>query len=132
MFSCSDNEDINKSDITSQSIKKVLNEMKSLGDNENKVVTFELKNILKKDYKEHFKLINYSQKVLAFAAGTNRETIKKDNYTVTCTWGDGSTKVTECGANVGCAGQATWDCLENGGCATICNAKITYKPAIIN
>lgn len=133
IISCSNTRDVDKSDVTIKDIEKVLENMKSLGDSEGKIVSFELKNIIKEDYKKHFNLIENSKKILDFATGTiKKRTLQEDNYTVTCTWGDGTTKVTKCGANVGCAGQATWDCLENGGCTTICNAKITYKPAIIN
>lgn len=128
---CSDTEETTSNEIQEATIEKILQDMKEVGDARGKIVVFEMKNYNGQDYKKHFELIENSTKVLAFATGLkNNNTSPGDNYTVTCTWGDGETTVTECGENVGCAGEATWDCLNNGGCATICNAKITYTPSI--
>ncbi|QHI36469.1 hypothetical protein IMCC3317_18320 [Kordia antarctica] len=128
---CSDTEETNSNNIQEATIEKILQDMKKVGDAKGKIVVFEMKNYKGQDYKEHFELIENSTKVLAFATGLkNNSKSPGDNYTVTCTWGDGDTTVTECGESAGCAGQATWDCLENGGCATVCNAKITYTPSI--
>lgn len=117
--SCSEKDDTNTGEISQVDIEEILTEMKSLGESEGKIIVFEI--------------IENSEKVLAFATGQD---INKrglgDNYTVTCTWGNGESEITECGESVPCAGQATWDCLENGGCATICNAKITFTPANIS
>ena len=130
--SCTDKEEVKTgaNSVNQKMIETILVEMKTLGDAQGKIIEFDVKNISKKDYRNHFEILKNSKKILDFASGSS-EKRKEDNYTVTCTWGNGTTKVTECGSNVGCAGQATWDCLENGGCATICNAKITYTPAII-
>ena len=123
----------NSNSVTKKNVEDVLAQMKSLGDAQGKIIVFEVENISKEDYKKYFEVIKNSKKVMDFASGTDSSSRKapEDNYTVTCTWGNGETMVTECGENVGCAGAATWDCLENGGCATICNARITYTPANI-
>ena len=133
LVSCSEKDDTNTDEISQVDIEEILTEMKSLGESEGKIIVFEMKNFKEKDFTKYFEIIENSEKVLAFATGQD---INKrgpgDNYTVTCTWGNGESEVTECGESVACAGQATWDCLENGGCATICNAKITFTPANIS
>lgn len=131
--SCSEKDDANTNEINQVDIEKVLTEMKNLGESEGKIIVFEMKNLKEKDYAKYFEVIENSEKVLAFAScqGINKRG-PGDNFTVTCTWGNGESEVTECGESVSCAGQATWDCLENGGCATICNAKITFTPANIS
>lgn len=119
--------------LTQEKIEAVISEIKSLGDSQGKIIVFRVENILKKDYQKYFQVIKDSKKVLIFSAGSNNysKTGSGDNYTVTCNLPDGQTTVTECGEDVGCAGHATWECLEHGGCATICNAKITYIPSKI-
>lgn len=135
LSSCTNNEEvsIDSNSKIQENINSVLAEMKSLGDSQGKIIVYEVKNISKKDYQKYFEVIKNSKKVLDFALGSDSNQRKGpgDNYTVTCTWGNGETTVTECGESTSCAGQATWDCLENGGCATICNAKITYTPSKI-
>lgn len=127
-FSCSQTEETNNNDFNQTDIEKMLVEMKRLAESKGKMVTFEMKNFKKKDYKQHFEVIENSERILAFALGTENQ-LKKDeeNFTVTCTWGNGEVEVTEC-HSLSCAGQATWDCLDEGGCATVCGAKITYIP----
>ena len=75
----------------------------------------------------------YKRKILDFNAG--RDTSKLlgpgDNYVVTCTWGDGTSTTTNCGESASCAGAATWKCLDEGGCARVCNARIRYTPGKI-
>lgn len=130
--SCTKAEETSNHDFSQTDIEKMLVDMKRLAESKGKIVTFEMKNFKKKDYTQHFEVIENSSKVLAFASGSDSNWNKKeDNYTVTCTWGNGDVETTECGNSPGCAGQATWDCLEEGGCATICNAKITYTPSNI-
>lgn len=119
-------------EITQNQINDVFAEIKSLGDSQGKIITFDIKNLTNKNYQKHFKVVQNSKKVMDFTLGfDSSQKDPEDNYTVTCTWGDGKTEVTECGSDVGCAGQATWDCLDLGGCAAICNARITYVPATI-
>lgn len=131
LFGCSENEeDIITDEIQQKDIENILSDMKKVGDAEGKIVVFEMKNFDKKDYAKSFELIENTEKVLAFASGSND--ISKspgDDYKVTCTYGNGETEVTECGEDVGCAGAATWKCLDSGGCATICNAVLTYTPS---
>lgn len=141
LSSCTNNnnEEVNIDDkiesdvsVNKKQIEDILTQMKSLGNSQGKIIVFELENIIKEDYKKYFKIIQNSKKVLDFASGSDSSLMqKKDNYTVTCNWGNGESEVTECGESVACAGSATWDCLENGGCATICNGKITFVPANI-
>ncbi|WP_299335446.1 hypothetical protein [uncultured Psychroserpens sp.] len=116
-------------------IDKVVSKMKVLGDENSKIVTYEFANLKKDDYLGFIEIIENSAKVMDFVNGTeNLNRGPGDDYQVTCTYGDGESVVTECGEDVGCAGQATWDCLEGGGCANVCNnkAKITYTPNNIN
>ena len=114
-------------DLTSQQkIEKILLEMKALGDSKGKVIVFNLKDLEKENYSKYFEIKPYTEKIYAFNHPDSEP--NTDNYTVTCTWSDGSQTTTECGADARCAGAATWDCLDNGGCATVCNARISYKP----
>ncbi|AXG67829.1 hypothetical protein KORDIASMS9_00011 [Kordia sp. SMS9] len=131
LFGCSENEeDIITEEIQQKDIKNILLDMKKVGDAEEKIVVFEMKNFDKKNYEQHFELIENSKKVIAFATGSSDfRKSPGDNYKVTCTYGNGETEVTECGEDPGCAGDATWKCLASGGCATICNAVITYTPS---
>ena len=133
LTSCSEKEHANSNEISEAEITNILTEMKSLGDSQGKIIKFEMKNLKEKNYSKYFDVVDNSDKVMAFAKGQDfqKNGGPGDNYTVTCTWGSGEPVVTECGESVSCAGQATWDCLENGGCATICNAVITYVPGNI-
>lgn len=127
LISCTDSANSDLEKEKSQKIEKLLLEMKTLGDAKGKVVVFKLENLDKEDYSELIEVVPYTKKVYTF----NHPDVEPntDNYTVTCNWGDGSQTITECGSDAACAGSATWNCVENGGCATICNAKIMYKPS---
>lgn len=119
-----------QNDISKDAIENIISEMKDLGDSQEKIIVFETKNILSPNPSEYFKILNVSKKAYIFSTGSSKVFLgPDDNYTVTCSYSDGETVVTECGNDVACAGSATWECTENGGCATICNAKITYIPA---
>lgn len=132
MSSCTKTEEEDISGITQLEINNAIDQMKSLGDQKGKIVYFNVGNLLKEDYQNYFEVVEDSKKVLDFSSGSDTSLQRAgDNYTVTCSWGNGESEVTECGSNVGCAGKATWECLENGGCATICNAKIMYIPSNI-
>ncbi|MEP0266081.1 hypothetical protein [Dokdonia sp.] len=139
-FSCSEKETvvdgelsqskIIQNDVSKSTIEGIISEMKNLGDSQEKIIVFETKNIISDNPSEHFKILNVSKKAYIFSTGSSKAFLgPDDNYTVTCSYSDGETVVTECGNDVACAGSATWECTENGGCATICNAKITYIPA---
>jgi hypothetical protein len=130
-IACSQEEENSTNEIQQKDIESILLDMKKVGDAEGKIVVFKLENFEKGNYIKNFELIENTKKVMAFAQGSNDLSKSPgDNYTVTCTWGNGDTKVSECGEDVGCAGAATWDCIDNGGCATICNAVITYTPSL--
>ena len=119
-----------QNDISKNTIENIISQMKNLGDSEEKIIVFETKNITSNKPSEHFKILDISKKAYMFASGSSKTFLAPDeDYTVTCTYSDGETVVTECGNDVACAGSATWECTESGGCATICNAKITYIPA---
>ncbi|WP_155839650.1 hypothetical protein [Aquimarina latercula] len=119
-------------EISQKTIDDIVAEMKSIGDSQGKTIEFELKHLTKPDYHKYFKIQELTQKIMIFNNADKPESFlakSGDNYTVTCTYGDGSTETTECGASVRCAGAATWACIDNGGCATVCNARISYTPA---
>ncbi|MEM6718643.1 MAG: hypothetical protein AAF611_04995 [Bacteroidota bacterium] len=132
LFGCSENEeDTFTEEIQQKDIEKVLADMKKVGDAEGKIVVFKMKDFDKHTYAKNFKLIENSRKVIAFATGS-RDFSKlslSGNYQVTCTYGNGEVEVTDCGEDEVCAGIATWECVDNGGCATICNAVIMYTPS---
>ena len=48
-------------------------------------------------------------------------------YIVTCTKGGKVTSTTECDGKFLC-GSAVYDCLNGGGCGTICSAPLVYLP----
>ena len=128
LFSSCQSQDENLHDNTEQSkIELLLNKMKEIGDTKGKIVKFNFENFNKENYLNLIEVSSHSREVFMF----NNPKIDpiEDNYTVTCYWGDGTETVTECGNDVRCAGSATWDCLDNGGCARVCNARITYVPS---
>lgn len=115
---------------TKNLLSDLILEMKLLGDQNESIIVFETKNIMSSNPLEHFKILDISKKAYLFNSGNSKAFFgPDDDYTVTCSYSDGETVVTECGNDVLCAGNATWDCTESGGCATVCNAKITYIPA---
>jgi len=134
IISCSKEKDVhnNVNEVNQKKIETILNQIKSLGDSQGKIVVFKLENASKKDYQEYFEIIENSKDVLEFTLGfdSKLQEDKQATMTVTCTWGNGETEETVC-TNLACAGQATWDCLENGGCATVCNTRIVYIPSKI-
>ncbi|WP_204343855.1 hypothetical protein [Psychroserpens algicola] len=135
-FTSCDSSDSAKETLSEEQIKlridNILSEIKAIGNESGKIVKYKFENLKKDDYMSYFDVLENSEKIIAFTNGTNPQAREEgDNYKVTCTYGDGEVVVTECGENVGCAGQATYDCLEGGGCATICNnkAELSFTPA---
>lgn len=53
---------------------------------------------------------------------------RKVKYVITCSEGIADGDTTECD-NVRCAASAVKDCLDGGGCAEVCGAKIMVIPA---
>ncbi|MAQ76575.1 MAG: hypothetical protein CL613_09610 [Aquimarina sp.] len=135
-YSCTKEEtetSVDETAITQKQIEKVYEEIKSLGDSQGKIVTFELSNLSDPDYQQHFKVLENSKKILDFNAGADTSKLlgPGDNYVVTCIFGNGETETTECGESAACAGAATWKCLDEGGCARVCNARVRYTPGKI-
>lgn len=136
-FTSCEGGDSSKDDISSEQLKlridNVVSEMKAIGTESGKIVKYKFENLKKDDYMSYMVVLENTDKILSFVNGTNPQNRGEgDNYVVTCTYGDGEIVTTECGENVGCAGQATWDCLEGGGCAGICNnkAELSFTPAL--
>lgn len=126
---------LNVNHSSGEKISLLLEEMKILADSRQKIVVFELSNLEEDNYITHIRVLENSSKIIEFSRGLDKNFKSfgpDDNYTVTCTYSDGSTVVTECGQSTYCAGEATGACLDSGGCATVCNSKITYYPKIIN
>ncbi|MFD0862173.1 hypothetical protein ACFQ1M_08125 [Sungkyunkwania multivorans] len=134
LLSCSNIEEeaLGDDDITQKRIESTLMQMKSLGDAQGKIVKFNMEHLYENSYQKHFEVVANSKKVLDFAAGgDSSHSRREDNYTVICFWGNGDSTVTECGDDVGCAGAATWACIQDGGCAKVCNGRISYVPKTI-
>lgn len=131
MLSCTESrDDLEQTpEITENMILDVLSELKSIGDKTELPVIFEFQDIHTSNRAAYIKPLNMNKHELAFYMGTNKSfNSTRDGYTVTCTYNNGETEVTEC-PDTACAGSATWKCLRNGGCSTICNPQLMYIPA---
>lgn len=65
---------------------------------------------------------------LGLTVGASMSAKPGDKYKVTCTKGDTETTTT-CNNQYSC-GRIIADCLKEGGCAEICNAKMVYVPEV--
>jgi hypothetical protein len=54
----------------------------------------------------------------------------EDRCTVICKCGTDGSKATECWSDLYCTGNATFDCLDHRGCATVCNFKVSFTTSI--
>ncbi|WP_196895979.1 hypothetical protein [Aureivirga marina] len=115
--------------ISTGNLDKILKEMREIGNKTGKMVTFQLKYLNEKDYRKYFKLTRTSKKKLAFIKGKdiNHRLFSNELYTITCYYGQEEVILYE-GENVGEAGKAARECLNDGGCVTTCLSNMSFAP----
>ena len=115
-------------------INQILEKITELGDTEGNIVTFEIRRF--EDDKEQFILRNVvvekdTEFLTSFMKGYDQKSfdLMRGKVTITCMLADGNAAQTSCGRKDGaCIGKAVSECIDAGGCATVCSAKGTYIP----
>jgi hypothetical protein len=111
--------------IKDSEIEQVLINMKRLGDAKGKMIVFQIDDYAKGDYIDKFKIIENTDKVLAFATGSDNITkVSNENYTITYHGNNIQNPVKDCGSNIQLAKASIKKYLK-GGASKI---KITYTP----
>ncbi len=105
------------------SIDTIIDEISEIATNENKVITYEI--LSEKDGYSFEKVNLETSKKFITNFEYNFSAARYSYVTIECS--DGTT--TTCNADDGgCVGAAVRDCLDAGGCATVCRATVTYFP----
>ncbi len=135
-ISCQENtskELTNKNTLDKKALAHIIKEMKIKADLSGKIVEFSLEYLKENTPEKHIKLKKNTDDIIAFASAAKDYKYVGNSYMVYCSYTDGTVTTTNCGGDAGCAGAATWDCLDSGGCASICGqTKITYHPLVID
>ncbi|TYC08431.1 hypothetical protein ES677_14465 [Bizionia gelidisalsuginis] len=134
LSSCSNDntEDLNDNQLidNNQSIDKIMSEITKLGNENEKAVAFQIVLENGKFTKKNVKIVDDIKFINDFENGYNGTSnqLIQDTMQINCETEDG-TITTYCdGDDGGCVGGAIRNCLDSGGCATVCGARITYIP----
>ena len=126
LFSCNENENIEKPNFSVESIESIVREMQKLANSENKIVYADI--IL--DENNRFvasKIDTLSQFEKGFIEGFSGKRMG-DSITVSCSNGN-DTHCEGSGFSLyRCIGNAIKDCLNEDGCAEVCSAGMAVEP----